>query len=70
MTLLRADAHGVVDSLEDAGLVLRQCLREAHRRGIFEALEQPGLLFLAVELPQSQSQKHARQGDQDQGKRE
>lgn len=27
--LLKADAHGVVDSLEDRRLVLRQCLREA-----------------------------------------
>ncbi len=29
MTLARADAHGVLDSLEDSALVLRQCLREA-----------------------------------------
>jgi len=29
ITLARADAHGVLDSLEDEGLVLRQCLREA-----------------------------------------
>jgi len=27
--LARADAHGVLDSLEDRGLLLRQCLREA-----------------------------------------
>ena len=27
--LMKADAHGVVDSLEDHRLVLRQCLREA-----------------------------------------
>jgi phage shock protein A len=27
--LARADAHGVIDSLEDRGLLLRQCLREA-----------------------------------------
>jgi len=29
LSLARADAHGVLDSLEDRGLVLRQCLREA-----------------------------------------
>ena len=28
-TLFKADAHGVVDSLEDRRLVLRQCLRDA-----------------------------------------
>lgn len=29
ITLAKADAHGVLDSLEDETLVLRQCLREA-----------------------------------------
>ena len=29
LTLAKADAHGVLDSLEDSSLVLRQCLREA-----------------------------------------
>ncbi len=29
INLAKADAHGVLDSLEDAGLVLKQCLREA-----------------------------------------
>jgi phage shock protein A len=29
LSLARADAHGVLDSLEDRGLLLRQCLREA-----------------------------------------
>jgi phage shock protein A len=29
LTLARADAHGVLDSLEDSSLVLKQCLREA-----------------------------------------
>ncbi len=29
ITLARADAHGVLDSLEDSGLVLKQCLRDA-----------------------------------------
>jgi phage shock protein A len=29
LSLARADAHGVLDSLEDRGLVLRQCLRDA-----------------------------------------
>jgi phage shock protein A len=28
-TLAKADAHGVLDSLEDSSLVLKQCLREA-----------------------------------------
>ena len=28
-TLIRADAHGVVDALEDKALVLRQHLRDA-----------------------------------------
>ncbi len=29
ITLARADAHGVLDSLEDRSLILKQCLREA-----------------------------------------
>ncbi len=29
INLAKADAHGVLDSLEDPGLVLKQCLREA-----------------------------------------
>ncbi len=29
LTLAKADAHGVLDSLEDSSLVLKQCLREA-----------------------------------------
>jgi phage shock protein A len=29
LSLARADAHGLLDSLEDRSLVLRQCLREA-----------------------------------------
>ncbi len=29
MNLAKADAHGVLDSLEDPGLVLKQCLRSA-----------------------------------------
>ncbi len=29
LTLAKADVHGVLDSLEDSALVLRQCLREA-----------------------------------------
>jgi chromosome segregation ATPase len=29
LTLAKADAHGVLDSLEDSALVLRQCLRDA-----------------------------------------
>ncbi len=29
INLAKADAHGVLDSLEDTGLVLKQCLREA-----------------------------------------
>jgi phage shock protein A len=29
LNLAKADAHGVLDSLEDPGLVLKQCLREA-----------------------------------------
>ena len=29
ITLARADAHGMLDSLEDRSLILKQCLREA-----------------------------------------
>jgi phage shock protein A len=29
LTLAKADAHGVLDSIEDSSLVLKQCLREA-----------------------------------------
>jgi phage shock protein A len=44
LSLARADAHGVLDSLEDRGLVLRQCLREAElevarKRARLEELE-------------------------------
>lgn len=43
--LLRADAHGVIDSLEERSLLLEQCLREAdaelgRKRAHLEALRQ------------------------------
>ncbi len=43
ITLARADAHGVIDSLEDTELILKQCLREAEieldrKRTRFESL--------------------------------
>jgi phage shock protein A len=42
-TLVKADAHGVVESLEERALLLKQCLREAeidlhHKRTELEAL--------------------------------
>lgn len=44
-TLLRADAHGVVESLEERSLVLKQCLREAevevgHKRARLDAVRE------------------------------
>jgi len=43
-TTLKADAHGVIDALEDRALLLRQCLRDAEaelarKRGELQALE-------------------------------
>ncbi len=43
ITLARADAHGVIDSLEDTELILKQCLREAEieldrKRSRFESI--------------------------------
>jgi phage shock protein A len=43
ITLARADAHGVIDSLEDTELILKQCLREAEveldrKRSSFDAI--------------------------------
>ena len=43
-TLLKADAHGMVDSLEDHSLLLKQCVREAEieldrKRAELEALQ-------------------------------
>ena len=43
--LIRADAHGVLESLEDRSLLLKQCVREAEvelaeRRARRDALDQ------------------------------
>lgn len=50
MNLARADAHGVLDSLEDPGLVLKQCLREAENELLSDQSRRDELARLLEQL--------------------
>lgn len=50
INLARADAHGVLDSLEDPGLVLKQCLREAENELISDQFRRDELFRLLDQL--------------------
>ena len=50
INLARADAHGVLDSLEDPGLVLKQCLREAENELLADQSRRDELTRLLEQL--------------------
>lgn len=67
VNLARADAHGVLDSLEDRSLALRQCLREAElevtrKRFRLEALD---VAHEACERQSARLEKHVQALDED-----
>lgn len=62
MNLARADAHGVLDSLEDPGLVLKQCLREAENELNADKARRDELARLLEQLA-GQHESLVRRGD-------
>ena len=58
--LVRADAHGVVDALEERGLLLRQHLREAELEVLQKRARVDALGLEAVRLAEERERRQQR----------